>query len=232
MPRRRPRSSSTPPIPPSPISPTTSIRSNTRASVFARFLASPVAIGLIAREAKLPADAIEGQGPYEQNLPLFEQEPTAEQRSSQIVGERALYRLRFENNPDLPIISVFAQAPTQDEAVRLATAVPAALSTYIERIQAQQQTPAGRRVDIRELGNATGGVVNGGANAQIAALVFIVVMVGWCMLLIPAHTIARGWRGVDLDAGPGGRPPANGNGGGTMRDQDIFRPSPEHERTR
>ena len=36
---------------------------NTRASVFARFSASPVAIDLIAREAKLPADAIEAPGP-------------------------------------------------------------------------------------------------------------------------------------------------------------------------
>jgi hypothetical protein len=205
---------------------------NTRASVFARFLASPVAIELIARKAKLPASAIEGQGPYEQNLPLSAQEPTAEQRSSQIVGERALYRLRFENNPDLPIISVFAQAPTRDEAIKLASAVPAALSAYIERIQTQQQTPANRRVEIRQLGNATGGVVNSGVNAQIATLVFIVVMVGWCMLLIPAHTIARGWRDVEVDPRPSPGANVNGGGNGVLRGEDIFDHSPEHERTR
>jgi hypothetical protein len=181
---------------------------NTRAEVFSRFLASPIATQLIARESGLPADAIEGQGPYEQNLPLFEQEPTAEKRSSQIIGERALYRLRFENNPTLPIISVYAQAPTAESARRLADAVPAALSSYIRGIQDKQDTPAAQRVEIRQLGDATGGVVNAGANAQIAALVFFVVLIGWCLLLIPARTIAKGWRdgsmAPDDEGGPGG----------------------------
>lgn len=177
---------------------------NTRASVFARFLVSPTAIALIAREAQLPPGGIEARGPYELNLPVFQREPTAAQRSSQIIGEGALYRLRFENNPELPIVSVFAQAPNQGEAVALATAVPSALRDYVQRIQAQQHTPTDRQVEIRRLGRATGGVVNRGASLQIAALVFIVVLGGWCMLLIPAHTIARGWREAQVDDGEGG----------------------------
>lgn len=200
---------------------------NTRASVFARFLASPVSTRLIARESKLPADAIEAQGPYEQNVPLFEQEPTAEKRSSQIIGERALYRLRFENNPNLPIISVYAQAPTREEAVTLAAAAPVALRNYIEQIQHRQHTPLSSRVEIRELGKATGGVVNAGANLQIAALVFIVVMFFWCLLLIPAHTVARGWRAASEEErrkrppGPGGNGNGNGNGHNGTRRKEL-----------
>jgi uncharacterized protein involved in exopolysaccharide biosynthesis len=202
---------------------------DTRASVFARFLASPAAVALIAREAKLPFDAIEAQGPYDQNLPPQEQEPTAERRSSQIIGEGALYRLRFENNSVLPIISVFAQAPTTEKAKRLAAAAPQALRVYIERIQARQHTPENRRVEIRKLGHATGGVVNKGADAQIAALVFIAVLIGWCMLLIPAHTIARGWRELDAEEGgrPNGRPGEGGNGNGLMG--DVRRANLEHK---
>jgi hypothetical protein len=181
----------------------------TRASVFARFLASPAALQLIARDAKLPVDAIEAQGPYDINLPVIQQEPTAGQRSSQIIGEDALYRLRFENNPVLPIIAVFAQAPTQDEATALANSAPQALGAYVEQIQARQDTPEERRVVIRKLGSATGGVVNEGANIQIAALVFFVVFGGWCMLLIPAQTIARGWR----EAGSGDDVASNGSSG-------------------
>lgn len=189
-----------------------------RASVFARFLASPAAIRLIAGEAGLPADAIEAQGPFDLNVPVFEREPTAEKRSSQIVGEGALYRLRFDNNPDMPIISVFAQAPTSSEAAELAGAAPAALRSYVEQIQARQRTPSNRRVEIRRLGDATGAVVNEGANLQIAALVFIVAMAAWCMLLIPARTIAQGWREiVDADEGrsngSGSRNGAGRNGG-------------------
>jgi capsular polysaccharide biosynthesis protein len=195
---------------------------NTRAAVFSRFLASPLAITLIAREAGLPADAIEGQGPYEQNLPLFEQEPTAEKRSSEIIGEGAIYRLRFENNPDLPIVTVFAQAPTADEAHRLADAAPEALSSYISHIQEVQKTPIERRVEVRQLGDATGGVVNGGANAQIAVLVFFVVLVLWCLLLIPAHTIARGWRSHDDDDDD--RPSSTGRRRGSRGSEIALRP--------
>ncbi|HUC07381.1 MAG TPA: hypothetical protein VMR96_04765 [Solirubrobacterales bacterium] len=201
----------------------------TRASVFARFLASPVALELIAREADVPLSSIEAQGPYDINLPVIQQEPTAGQRSSQIIGEGALYRLRFENNPVLPIVSAFAQAPSKAEALALANAAPRALRSYINRIQAEQSTPADRRVVIRKLGDATGGVVNEGANLQIALLVFLVVLGGWCMLLIPAQTLARGWReagvyGADPNGGPAG-PHEYGPQGG-------FGYPGEHERVR
>lgn len=202
----------------------------TRAAVFARFLASPVALQLIAQEAKVPLSSIEAEGPYDINLPVIQQEPTAGQRSSQIIGEGALYRLRFENNPVLPVVSVFAQAPTEAEAIDLANAAPRALRVYINQIQAHQQTPEGRRVVIRKLGNATGGVVNQGANIQIALLVFIIVFGAWCMLLIPAQTIARGWREANV-YGEGNSSRGTGAGGGEHNPQGGFGyPGDEHER--
>jgi hypothetical protein len=201
-----------------------------RAGVFARFLASPAAVASIAHEARLPFRAIEAQGPYDLNLPVFEQEPTAEQRSSQIIGEGALYRLRFDNNPDLPIVSVFAQAPTEDEAIALAAAAPTALRDYIDRLQARQRTPTSRQVEIRRLGDATGGVVNEGASLQIATLVFVVVLAGWCMLSIPAQSIARGWReaGEAGNRGAGGGADAHRSGLG--REEGARRRRREHER--
>jgi hypothetical protein len=182
-----------------------------RAGVFARFLATPAALELIAKYSGVPADQIQAAGPYDINLPVTEQEPTAGQRSSQIIGEGALYRLRFENNPVLPIVSVFAQAPTTEQAMALANSVPRALGTYIAAIQAKQHTPRSRRVVIRKLGNAIGGVVNKNANIEIGLLVFFVVFGAWCMLLIPAQTIARGWRETwaeddDPDQNPGKKP--------------------------
>ncbi len=202
---------------------------NTRAGVFARFMTSPEALALIAREAKLPLNGIEAQGPYDLNVPEFQRVPTAERRSSQILGERALYRLRFENNPSLPIISVFAQAPTTSEALALASAAPAALRSYIRGIQARQDTPTDRKVEVRKLGRAIGGVVNESANLQIATLVFIVVLFGWCLLIVPAQTIARGWREVGEQGVPGANGsshPRNGNG------HRGARARPEHERAR
>jgi hypothetical protein len=202
----------------------------TRANVFARFLASPVAVAQIARTAKVPPDSIDAKGPFEMNLPAFEQEPTAEQRSSQIVGERDIYRLRFDSNPNLPIVSVFAQAPTAGEATRLASAVPTALRDYIEKLQVQQHTPPKSRVEIRRLGEANGGVVNKGANAQIALLVFLGVMAGFCMLLIPAQTIAKGWRETSDDP-PDRDHRQNGNGFEGRRAAPRPAQKPRYERT-
>lgn len=182
-----------------------------RASVFARFLTSPTAIDRIAARTGLPPAAIEAQGPYEVNLPPAQHEPTAERRSTQILGEGALYRLRFENNPDLPIVSVFAQAPETAEAVALAEAVPAALRGYVEAIQGEQGTPEERRIEIRALGPTAGGVVNEGADLQIGVLVFLVVLGAWCMLVLPGRTIASGWRG-------GREPPAAARGNGSGAD--------------
>lgn len=199
---------------------------NYRAGVFARFLASPAAIDLIAREAKLPANAIEAQGPYEQGQPLFAVEPTAEKRSTQILGERALYRLRFENNPNMPLITVFAQAPTSEEAIALADAAPEALQSYVGKIQETQKTPEKRRVTLRQLGDASGGTVNSGANLQIAILVFVVVLILWSLLLIPARTIAKGWRETP-DPDDRDRHRRNGNGDGDGDDAEtkhVLRP--------
>jgi hypothetical protein len=205
---------------------------NTRAGVFARFMTSPEALALIAREAKLPLDGIEAQGPYDLNVPEFQRVPTAERRSSQILGERALYRLRFENSPELPIISVFAQAPTTEEALALASAAPAALRDYIGGIQAREHTPTERKVEVRKLGRAVGGVVNESASLQIATLVFIVVLIGWCLLLVPAQTIARGWR--ELGDGEGARPDGSSRQrrNGHRPGKAVPRPDPEHERAR
>lgn len=193
----------------------------TRAAVFARFLANPAAMELVSQQSGIPAYEIEAQGPYEQNLPLNQQEPTAEERSTQIIGEGALYRLRLENNPNLPIISVFAQAPTEKEAKALAAAAPAALRVYVKRLQEQQHTPKRDRVEIRPLGHATGGVVNAGANREIALLVFFVVFVGWCLLMIPANTIIGGWRdggGRGGEPAPAGATDASSNGHGRRED--------------
>ncbi|HYJ21164.1 MAG TPA: hypothetical protein VEW07_03965 [Solirubrobacterales bacterium] len=186
---------------------------STRAEVFTRFLTSTDAVDRIAAVAGVPADALEARGPFQINLPEAERVPTAEERSSQIIGEDAVYRLRFESPPELPLITAFSQAPTEDEAVALAAAVPRVLQGYVRAAQRREQTPPARRVTIRELGQAEGAVVNEGAGVQIAVLVFLTVLVGWCMLLIPAHTIARGWREIDPeDEGFAPGPHRNGHG--------------------
>jgi hypothetical protein len=179
-----------------------------RAGVYSRLLVSPAAIQIIGKAAGINPAELSAQGPFELNQPRIEQEPTAERRGSQLLSESNVYRLRFESNSQLPIVTIFAQAPTQMEATRLANGSADGLEQYVRRLQIQQHTPIERQVSIRRLGTARGGVVNEGADIQIAMLVFIAVLGGWCLLLLPAANVARGWANRELDgAGTNGHDP-------------------------
>src|SRR5690606_17275867 len=115
-------------------------------------LTSPAALRIIGQEAGIDPGLIFAQGPFEANQPRAEQEPTAEARSSQIVGETNGYRLQFESSPELPIVTIFAQAPTPEEATRLANATAEGLAVYVRRLQATRLVPSSQRVTIRQLG--------------------------------------------------------------------------------
>ena len=71
----------------------------------------------IAKEAGVDPDQIVDQGPYmtaggTQNIPR-----PAVVRSNEVSAEPNLYRLVFDAQIGLPIVSIYAQAPTADEAI-------------------------------------------------------------------------------------------------------------------
>jgi hypothetical protein len=184
-----------------------------RAGVYSRFLTSRAALEEIGREAKIDPGLIYAQGPFELNQPRIEQEPTAEKRSGQLLGESTRYRLRYESSTDLPIVTIFAQAPTTDEAIALASGAARGLGIYVERIQARQQIPPKQAVEITQLGDAVGGVVNKGANLQVGVLVFVAVLGVWCVILLVGGRLVEAWRVT----APGPTPPVPTPPGPTQR---------------
>jgi hypothetical protein len=79
--------------------------------------------------------AIEGPNP---NGPQFQSsEPSAQQRANSVLGERADMRVLIDTDPEAPLITLFAQAPTGAEAVRLAESMSAAMRTDVARLAAQ-----------------------------------------------------------------------------------------------
>ncbi|UGS37745.1 YveK family protein [Capillimicrobium parvum] len=191
-----------------------------RAGVYSRLLTSPDALRVIGREAGVNPGLIFAQGPFETNQPRAEQEPTAEQRSSQIVGETNSYRLQFESSPELPIITIFAQAPTTDEANRLATGAAQGLSAYVRQLQLARLVPAAQRVEIRQLGQPAARTVNSGVGMRMGVLIFFLVFVVWCAALLVISRLVSNWRAAGRiveqgeggwpgsPSGPGERPPA------------------------
>lgn len=166
-----------------------------RAGVFAQFMASPPVRASVARRLGVPADAIVATAATDMTqLTRSAQEPTAEERSAELVAEGRQFRLYFEAQPELPVVSVYAQAKTAEQAVKLANGAVAGLKRFVERTQLEQGVRPAARVRVAQLGPAKGGVVNPGVNKIVAVMAFFAVLIGGCLALLVVVRIMQNVR--------------------------------------
>ena len=119
---------------------------------------------LIGEKAGIPGDQLYAAGPIDPLVPRIVQEPTAVQRNVEITGETAPYRLNFNNDPNLPTIGIYAQAPTTTESVTLAEASvqalqavrrgPAELRKHSSRIQGRDPSARAARTAVSSTGGS------------------------------------------------------------------------------
>jgi hypothetical protein len=169
---------------------------NERTPIIGLMLSSPAALDYIGHAAGIPGNKIAAEAPLANNLQRSQVEPTADKRAIQIVGERDLYRLEFDQSSTLPIIGVRAQAPTARAAATLANAVPRGFDAYLHDLS--HTPPSSHEVGVRALTTAVGSPVSSRADLEVGMFVFVVVFVFWCGLvliassLLDALRIARG----------------------------------------
>jgi len=187
----------------------------TRANIYSRFMTSPDVLDMIGHEAGIPPAWITAKGPFNLHQPRAIQEPTGERRADQVVGEVGRYRLRFETEETVPIVTIFAQAPTLREAFALANGAARGLRDWLRDFQELHDVTGPGRVEIRPLGNARGGVVNGGLGLKIGVLTFLGAFILWCLLVLFAARVAETFREGAL----GGNPPLELSDDGLLRDQ-------------
>jgi hypothetical protein len=194
-----------------------------RANVYSRFLTTPTALRFIGREAGVQPSEIYAEGPYQLGQARYVQEPTAERAGSQLLGREARYRLRFDSDPELPIVVAYSEAPSAAVATALAEGAATGLAKYVENLQATQAIPEKRRVTIRQLGSTTGEPVTAGASGKVAAFVFMVVFGLWCLGMLGARRLGDAWResAVPRPPAPKGRGTINGGGEGAQPDRNL-----------
>jgi hypothetical protein len=188
-----------------------------RASVYARLMTTDEAMQYIGQAAGIPGNLIDANGPLEVNG-----SPTSTHAPVQTIGGKdapypAIYKLAFVQNPDLPTIDVYAQAPTTAQAIALANGAVTGFSKFVDHFQAAT-VPAANRVEVRSLGGATGGIVDAAASKKIAVLAFLGVLAAWCVLLLWVSRVR-----ADLRA-------AKEASGDDLEHADDLRPGPEPER--
>jgi hypothetical protein len=177
----------------------------TRADVFSRLMTSAPVKRSIAAEVGLPPEGFTAQSQADINRPRAEKESTAEQRANQIRGEGVGYRLFFDVEGNLPVISIASQAPTTKDALRLADGAAVGVAKYIERLKKAQPGPVAAQVQVRRLGKAQGGLVNQGADTTAAALGFGGTFVGACLLILLGSNVVSAWRSKPERRGGRGR---------------------------
>jgi hypothetical protein len=166
----------------------------TVATLDANFMASPTVLNSIGQIAGVPGDQIYAAGPVDPSQPRAVVEPTALKRNVQLTGETAPYKLEFSNDPNLPMVGIYSQAPTTKQAIALANAAASGLAGYVTNLQATENVPPKFRLTIRQLGRAVGGVVNAGISKKLAGIVFFAVFVLWCVLVLVGSRFRKTWQ--------------------------------------
>jgi hypothetical protein len=183
----------------------------TRASVYAQYLSSREAVGKIARELKIDPLRITASGPFSEGSGIRDYgEQGAESRATALVDEAKGYRLVFQAQEDVPIITVYATAPTVQGSLELAQSSYRVLSEYLGELKreaakeekvnpepkpvASSTGPLINDIIVRQLGQPEGGLVGGSADMMLMVLAFVGVFGIGCLVFAVATGFMRHWR--------------------------------------
>jgi hypothetical protein len=153
-----------------------------RAGVFAQFMASNAVRQAIADETGLPASQIVARGPFD--------DPAAAPNGAAVpdpatgaVGPKP-YALTFVAQEQLPLVTVYAQAPTAKAAALLANGAVDGVSSYVTKVQAEGKLPEWQKVVIRRLGPAEAGTVTGKGKMPVMVLAFLALTAIGCFFIL------------------------------------------------
>ncbi|HEY2054178.1 MAG TPA: O-antigen ligase family protein [Solirubrobacterales bacterium] len=164
-----------------------------RASLIANLLASPPVLHRIADQLGVSVDEVTAATEITEGVPLALVEPNEEKRANEILLSHDGYRLDIQANPTLPIIDIYAQAPTPGGAAELADAVAPAGNEYTNVLADRDNFPVDNRVQLKQLGAAQSAAISPSAPIEIFAITFIVIFGVAFGLLAGTAAIRRGW---------------------------------------
>ncbi len=165
----------------------------TRAIVLAQYMSSAEARTAIAEQMGLSPTQIAAAGPFSSLTDRSTYQATpAGPRANQLTEENAVYRLVFDAQLELPIVSIYTQAPDAQGATNLARAATTVLGGYVAGLD--KGIPKERRITVTTLGQPEGGTVNDGASPILAVLAFLATLVVLCTLIVLGSGLVRQWR--------------------------------------
>lgn len=176
-------------------------RMTNRAVLIGNVMVSPPVLAYIGRRAGIPPGVIQARAPLTPDFPRPLSRTGDEPRTSDLLRSTEQYRLNVQTNPTVPIVQIFAQAPTAAKAAALANAAVDGLQDYVADTARRQGTAPEDLVRLEPLGRAEGMVINDGIRTQLAILSFFVVFGLSSGFAVVGARVRKGWK---LD----GEPPA------------------------
>jgi hypothetical protein len=169
-----------------------------RAVLIGNVMASEPVREYIGRRAKIPAAQLQVASPVTPDFPR----PLAtsgKKSPSDILKSPNAYRLSIQANPTVPMLDIYAEAPTPELAEQLANGAVDGMQDYLNDLAVAQQVPAERRARLEQLGRAKGGVVNPGVRMKLGALSFFIVLAASSASVLAISRLRQGW---NLESGP------------------------------
>jgi hypothetical protein len=120
-------------------------------------------------------------------------EPDAEHRANQIRVANDPYKLEIQARPGLPVLDIYAQAPSVGDAEALAEAAVPATNSYLSALAHHDGVAGPAPVRLAELGSPRAGPLDPTAPATIAFLTFLVAFFATFGLLFALAQVRRGW---------------------------------------
>jgi hypothetical protein len=164
-----------------------------RALLLGNVMASRPVRNYIGIRAGLPPSEIRISPPVTPEQPRVVATSAQQPKTSDLFRSPHEYRINIEANPTVPILDIYSEAPTVSSAESLANAAVAGLGDYLRRTAQLRETPLRDKVKLTQLGHAHGELINEGANLQLAAAVFAIVLFLGSVLVIYVSRVRRGW---------------------------------------
>jgi hypothetical protein len=165
-----------------------------RAILLGNVIASPPVRDSIARRAHVPVNSLQILPPLTPKQPRTLAEAGNERHTSDILKLNDQYRLSIQANPTVPILHIYAQAPSAESAGLLANGAVDSLRGYLTTLAGSSGTPGQDRIKLTQLGRAEGDVIDDGIAWRAALLAFILTLGASLATVIFFRRVREGWR--------------------------------------
>jgi hypothetical protein len=164
-----------------------------RAVLVGTVMASPPVREFIARRANIDPEVLEIGRPRTPESPRPVADPGSKKGPGDLLKSTDEYRLDIQANPTVPILNVYAQAPSAQASAELANAAVDGLQDYLNQLGRDERTPETAQVRLRQLGRAEGDVLNEGVSIQTALIAFIGILGLSSAAAMFISRVRRGW---------------------------------------